>query len=382
MHRAGLATSWIRLEGKPPGAYHLKMAHCRRSRGGAGSGSWLWLTPLVGLVMACGASGWTDVSPDSIGGRGNQGGTGVATGGTFGAGAAAGNPGAGGGGGFLPGAGGATGGAGGGGAGEGAGGTGGAVEIDAEMPIDTPPGPDEDAGVPPPPPVDGGSGDLAPVGDGPAGVNLALGLVGRWKLDEGTGTMAADLSGHGNDGTIKGASWVTGGFPAAKYANPAALRFAGNDSVQLGTHNLPANNRPQTVAFWLNYTAIPGGDAQVCVALTDGKANGSRLKLGFKTQRLAALKGGGSNTLVNVASPAPGWHHFAYSFDGVTHRLYVDGLQRTTSTTAPDTGAASNARLGGNFDQTESFTGFLDEVRIYDRPLAPAEIGALFAGEE
>jgi hypothetical protein len=342
------------------------MAHCRRSRGGAGEGSWLWLTPFLGLVMACGASGWTDVSPDPAGGGGNRAGGSSGNGGAI-AGAAGGGGVAG-----VAGSGGGSGGV----AGEGPGGSGGGGETDAEILNDSAINPEDDAGVP-----DAPVADLAPPGDG-AGINLALGLVGRWKLDEGTGTTTADSSGMGNDGMIRGAAWVTSGFPAAKYPNLAALRFEGGDSVQLGTKSLPANNRPQTVAFWLNYTAVPSADAQICVALTDGRANGSRLKLGFKMQRLAALKGGGSNNLVNVAPPAPGWHHFAYSFDGATHRLYVDGQQRMTSNTAPDTGAASNARLGGNFDQTEQFTGFLDEVRIYDRVLTAIEIAALFAGEQ
>jgi hypothetical protein len=247
-----------------------------------------------------------------------------------------------------------------------------------EGPIVTP---EEDGGVQPPPP-DAGRPDVVAPADSSSNPSLSAGLVGRWKLDEGTGTATGDSSGAGNDGVIKGAAWVPTGFPTAKYPNPAALRFTDNDSVQLGTRGLPANNKPQTVAFWLNYTAVPGGDGHMAITLTDGKSNGSRLKLGFKAQRLAAVKGGGTNNLVNTTPPAPGWHHFAYSFDGATHRLYIDGTLRIMSNIAADTGAVTNARLGGNFDNTEPFTGFLDEIRIYDRPLDPAQIAALAAGEE
>ena len=214
------------------------------------------------------------------------------------------------------------------------------------------------------------------------GSSLGVGLVGRWKLDENLGTTTADATGRGNNGMLDGANWVVPGFPAAKYPNPAAVRFAGSDSVQLGAQGLPANNQVQSVAFWLNYTAVPTGNAHVCVALTDGKGSGSRLKLGFKDQRLAAFKSGGSSNLANAEPPAPGWHHFGYVFDGNTHRLFVDGVQKATSTAAPDTGAVSNARLGANFDQTEAFTGQVDEVRIYNRVLTAGEMAALFAGEE
>ena len=41
-------------------------------------------------------------------------------------------------------------------------------------------------------------------------------LVGWWKLDEGSGLVANDSSGNGNDGTIYGSPlWVTAGTPVA-----------------------------------------------------------------------------------------------------------------------------------------------------------------------
>ena len=54
------------------------------------------------------------------------------------------------------------------------------------------------------------------------------------------------------------------------------------------------------------------------------------MKIGFKDSRLAAFKGGGNPNLVSWPLPAPGWHHLAYTFDGTTHRLYIDGTQRAT----------------------------------------------------
>jgi len=36
------------------------------------------------------------------------------------------------------------------------------------------------------------------------------GLVGWWRFDEGAGNIVSDSSGHGNDGTIYGATWVDG----------------------------------------------------------------------------------------------------------------------------------------------------------------------------
>ena len=51
------------------------------------------------------------------------------------------------------------------------------------------------------------------------------GLVGYWPMDEGSGTIAHDISGSGNNGTINGASWVAGNPPAG--GGSGALQFDG-----------------------------------------------------------------------------------------------------------------------------------------------------------
>jgi hypothetical protein len=323
------------------------------------------------LASACGASGWDDVSPGTFDVRGGDGGPGVpGTGGSSGGVPGTGGvplPGVGGSGGEPP----AAGGGGISGAGSTPGGDGGTAGTqpdppDAMEPIDV-------------------AGDTTPAmdtagNDGAPALDLNAGLVGRWKLDEGTGTAANDSSPSANHGVVNGATWVMTVYPGGKYPNAAALSFDGKDAVVLGVRNLPANNRPQTVTFWLNYPSVASGNAQVCVALTDGNSGGSRLKVGWKEQKLAAFKASG--TIVSAAPPAAGWHHIAYTYDGTTHRLFVDGTQRDTSTTAADKGAVSTARLGANYDQSEPYKGLLDEVRIYDRPLSVAEIAALNAGQE
>jgi hypothetical protein len=229
-------------------------------------------------------------------------------------------------------------------------------------------------------PPDTNPSDSAPPDTGPpAGVNLASGLISRWKLDEATGSLA-DSAGGMNTGTISGAARVEGGFPGARYANPRSLRFDGdNDFVELGIRNLPANNQRQSVAFWVNITAMPTNN-RVCFSLTDGEmGGGSRLKIGFKDNRVAAWKGG-DDDLVTAPAMTPGWHHYVYTYDGNTHRLYLDGVQRGTGGAAPDTGAVRNARIGAIYNNAENFQGQIDEVRVYNRPLTAVEVAALKDG--
>jgi hypothetical protein len=213
-------------------------------------------------------------------------------------------------------------------------------------------------------------------------VDLPRGLVGRWQFEERSGTMAPDSSGRGNDGTLVGGpTWAAAGFPAAMYPNTGALTFDGdNDQVQLKTAGLPANNGMQSIALWISYAAAPSG-TQNFVALTDGKDNGSRLQIGLRNGNVSAWKHDAMD-LVSFRLPGTGWHHVAYTYDGRTHRLYVDGVQRDTATTAPDNGAVASARLGTYHQDKEYFRGTMDEVRIYDRVLGQPEVTALFQGRQ
>ncbi len=53
--------------------------------------------------------------------------------------------------------------------------------------------------------------------------NVSAELVAHWTFDEGSGNIAYDSSGNGNDGTINGAEWDAG-----KYG--PALHFNGQDN--------------------------------------------------------------------------------------------------------------------------------------------------------
>jgi acylphosphatase len=82
------------------------------------------------------------------------------------------------------------------------------------------------------------------------------GLVGYWKLDENTGTSAADLSGNGNTGTLtSGPTWSTGKFGAA-------LSFDGvNDVVSMGNvMNIGTNNA--TFSAWIK---APNANQSGCI---------------------------------------------------------------------------------------------------------------------
>src|SRR4030042_6620249 len=72
-------------------------------------------------------------------------------------------------------------------------------------------------------------------------------LVGWWRLDDGSGMTAADMSGNGNDGTLRGdTAWVTGHLGKA-------LQFDGvDDFVGVPHADILTMDNEVTVMAWIN----------------------------------------------------------------------------------------------------------------------------------
>lgn len=80
-------------------------------------------------------------------------------------------------------------------------------------------------------------------------------------------------------------------------------------------------------------------------------------------------------------APAGAWHHLAASFDGVTKRIYVDGVLGN-QVAEPDAVQydASGLLIGCDINNNAPaypFSGMVDDVRIYKRALSDAEIAGL-----
>ena len=70
------------------------------------------------------------------------------------------------------------------------------------------------------------------------------------------------------------------------------------------------------------------------------------------------------------------WHHVAVTYDAAstTMKLYRDGQLRSTRTDVDPVDEGNMVRIGAFNDAANSFTGTMDEVRIWNRALSPSEI--------
>jgi hypothetical protein len=212
------------------------------------------------------------------------------------------------------------------------------------------------------------------------GTQATSGLVGYWKLDEATGTVGADSSGSGNTATFHGGySWLTTSLPTLSFSDAAAINLdgtAGTYANMATATNLPAANVAQTVSLWCKYTSTTGN--QNMFAMTNGSNSG--VQVGLRGTSLLAWQYGGA-TQAGTTAPTDGlWHHVAYTFDGTTHRFYLDGVLAGSGTQGAQTAQPTTAYIGTYNAGGELYTGKLDELRVYNRALSAVEVGNLAAG--
>jgi hypothetical protein len=219
---------------------------------------------------------------------------------------------------------------------------------------------------------------------------LGARLVGYWKLDDGSGTAAVDSSGSGNDGTLMNAPTWTTAAPTP-YPNTAALSFDGvRTFVTMGNPVALRITGPLTIACWFK-TSSPLGDYRMLVSKWWSGEVDAAYSLFFSSAGLHfSLFNGATNlsTTVNLVVNDDTWHAAVGTWDGSTARTYVDGVLRDSVTNTAFGALADIAHpvdIGtddryppGTGDRF--FPGSIDDVRIYDRALSAAEVGALFKG--
>jgi glucose/arabinose dehydrogenase len=199
----------------------------------------------------------------------------------------------------------------------------------------------------------------------------ATGLVGAWAFNEASGATATDGSGTGNAGTVSGPTRVAG-------HTGNALSFDGvNDSVTVADANsldltnrmtLEAWVRPANASDWRT-VLLKEQSGQLAYALYASTDNGRPSGHVFTTGDVMLR---GPNAL-----PIDAWSHLAFTWDGTTTRMYVNGTQVATAALSGTAVASTGPlRIGGNGVWGEWFNGLIDDVRVYNRALSAAEIAS------
>ncbi len=192
-------------------------------------------------------------------------------------------------------------------------------------------------------------------------------------------STAADISGNGNDGTLVNSP----GYAAGKIANGISLTKAYSQYVNGGRAAIISSDMEElTVSMWVKADTLQ----ELGLDWILGKGSlyylpksGFSLRLWHK--QLAFYAVGPNDAMVGVFGPtleAGVWYHLAGVFKGGEYmKLYVNGVEYTTSATIPPYIAASGTydlHIGNGSYCSYPWDGIIDEVKIFNRALTRDEI--------
>lgn len=214
------------------------------------------------------------------------------------------------------------------------------------------------------------------------------GPVAHWKLDEGDGTIAADATATGNTGTLlHGATW------ASDATRGTFVAFDGIDDRIATAFTYALSSASDFTWAWWAKRPTSGSDGAVMV--------GNRYPQGAPDETYEFIKftpvGAQFANTDNAALidrydyadlPVDAWNHYAAVKSGTSYQWYVNGIAEGAPVThgysedAPIPfqigGDDDNATAGGR--ALEHFTGFIDDVALYDRALNALEIAQVRDG--
>jgi prepilin-type N-terminal cleavage/methylation domain-containing protein len=220
--------------------------------------------------------------------------------------------------------------------------------------------------------------------------SLGAYAVGIWNFDEGSGSVAEDMSGWENHGTIYGATYVTDTPSGTGYA----LSFNGSGNYVDAGNDASFNITDRiTLEAWVKPNFTSGNRQVIAKAYWtggEGAINSSyqlRIDNGQYPQLYLSFNSTSETnvTYQNSFAVAHGnWYHIVGTYDGAKAYLYVNGsLIVERDRTGSINVSATNVNIGRKYPSTDSFIGFIDDARIYNQALTSAQIQSkYYAGLE
>ena len=220
---------------------------------------------------------------------------------------------------------------------------------------------------------------------------LTNGLVGHWTFDgpDMNATQALDSTANANHGTLSGPTRAIGKVGQA-------LSFDGvDDYINAGSDSSLDNLTTITISAWIYPTGW--GEATWGRILVKGNAAG-----GFFFLSNDATEGVETLNFFQNFSTTDGywrtptssmvlnkWQHVAVTYDRSSTSndpiLYIDGVSKSVTEISGYTPAGSDLDdsaedlyIGNTPDNSRTFAGKIDEVRVYNRILTPEEISIIY----
>ncbi len=207
--------------------------------------------------------------------------------------------------------------------------------------------------------------------------NINSGLKAYWNMDAVSGTVIADQSGNGFNGTLSGNAIIN----ASGKVNGCLEMPTLSDGMMLVSNmnwQPAAPGYAFSVSFWINPYSLTNYSNQVVAYpgwgafVFHGDATGGIYTGTDQTNRFTP-----GYFPTNILQTNQ-WQHFVFTYASGTGTLYRNGIQLTSRTgmTAPT--AWTGFRIGAS-SASSSLHGKIDEVRVYDRAVTAAEVELLWS---
>jgi membrane-associated phospholipid phosphatase len=148
-------------------------------------------------------------------------------------------------------------------------------------------------------------------------------LVAAYTFDEGQGSIANDISGNGNNGTLHNVTWIRDG----KYGS--ALQFDGKSSrVEIRDSPSLHLSGAMTLEAWVYPTQEAKGWQDIIYKEVDVYLLEAGSNLGRPAFSVSTHESRPETTYASSKLPLNTWTHVAGTYDGTYLRLYVNGMEK------------------------------------------------------
>ena len=206
------------------------------------------------------------------------------------------------------------------------------------------------------------------------------GLLLRWKLDEGTGTVATDSSGNGFDGTLVNSNWETSGCVLGACAQFTGIGGPGGSNLQLN-RDVPTGGGGVSFAAWVQFDPNVTGGYQT---IFDGPYTACCTFRLFMDGARHPFWNAGEHADLSFSEytfPLGQWVHVVWTIGGGTGTIYIDGvvvLQSSAGVSGsfPD---IPNLDIAGGDSFAYPARAIFNDVLIYNRVLSSSEVADLYS---
>ncbi|MDD5639797.1 MAG: prepilin-type N-terminal cleavage/methylation domain-containing protein [Candidatus Pacebacteria bacterium] len=204
-------------------------------------------------------------------------------------------------------------------------------------------------------------------------------LIGKWSLDEGSGTTAADSTDFKNNGTLANFANTTAGYgdsntsgwmSESKCISRTCLKFDGNDDKVTASSSILTGTEDFTVSAWIKRSSAGTVDF-ILGNYGYGNTNGLEFYIHSNNLLYVYISGSVSST----STIDTNWHYVVATRTSGLVELYIDSSKNGSGTLASSIGGTNPLTIGNGHDYiTEAFIGIIDEVSVYSNAITLSQI--------